>query len=33
MSAGPKNVKLTFEKLHLIVKLKFRIFNSMAVVF
>ena len=32
-SAGQKNVELIFKKLHLIRKLKFRIFNSMAVIF
>ena len=32
-SAGQKNAELIFEKLHLIRKLKFRIFNSMAVIF
>ena len=31
-SAGQKNAELIFEKLHLIHKLKFRIFNSMAVI-
>ena len=32
-SVGQKNAELIFEKLHLISKLKFRIFNSMAVIF
>ena len=32
-SAGQKNAELIFEKLHVIRKLKFRIFNSMAVIF
>ena len=32
-SAGQKNTKLIFEKLHLIHKLKSRICNSMAVIF
>ena len=32
-SAGQKNAELILEKLHLIRKLKFRIFNSMAVIF
>ena len=32
-SAGQKNAELIFEKLHLIRKLKFRIFNSIAVIF
>ena len=32
-SAGQKNAELIFEKLHLIRKLKFHIFNSMAVIF
>ena len=32
-SAGQKNAELIFEKLHLIHKLKFRIFNSMAGIF
>ena len=31
-SAGQKNAKLIFEKIHLIRKLKFRIFDSMAVI-
>ena len=31
-SAGQKNAELILEKLHLIRKLKFRIFNSMAVI-
>ena len=30
---GKKNAELIFEKLHLIRKLKIRIFNSMAVIF
>ena len=33
MSAGQKNVEIIFEKLDLIRKLKFRIFNSMAFIF
>ena len=32
-SAGQKNAEVIFEKLHLLRKLKFRIFNSMAVIF
>ena len=32
-SAGQQNGELIIEKLHLIRKLKFRIFNSMAVIF
>ena len=32
-SAGQKNAELMLEKLHLIRKLKFRIFNSMTVIF
>ena len=32
-SVGQKNAELIFEKLHLIRKLKFQIFNSMAVIF
>ena len=31
--AAQKNVELIFDKLHFIRKLKFRIFNSMAVIF
>ena len=31
--AAQKNVELIFDKLHLIRKLKLRIFNSMAVIF
>ena len=33
MSAGQKNVEIIFEKLDLIRKLKFRIFNSMTFIF